>query len=386
MTACSRGQKLRQIAVIALCVCACVNVSNSLAQEDLADGDEFNALLRARTKINVVGEGDPTDSTRYYVNDFRNTYGLAIFLDRRVDPDRPLALALPEMRLEMLLREIALKQNMGLVVRDGYLYIGPRALCRWWPSELEALSKQIGKLAPTPKQYWQAKAPLQWDEGATPRELAQQMAGAKLAKAEADRIAHDIWGGIDGPSLPRWERLAIVCAGFDLVPEIVESGDVRLRPLVVSKTQAVQINVPASAMSEAIENIQRYLPDVKAAPKQGKLAVEGSSGEIKTIQSWFVSPAASKKPPKAKSAVTKPSGPLMALMTPVEVPARQLLMKLAEDAKCELVISSDVAREKVDAKIKPAWKGTREELLVKISDAIGLTCEFRDGKIVVANP
>lgn len=375
----------RQFAVIALSVAVLVVRKDSLGQEELADGADFNALLRARTKISQIAHGEPTDSTRHYADDFRNTYGLAIFLDRRVDPDRPLALSAPEMRLELLLREVARKQNMGLVVREGYLYVGPPVLCRWWPSELESLQKQVEKLPVATKQFWQSESRTWWNEGSTPRQLAQTIGGSKIAASELERIPHDVWAEFDGPELPRWEQLAIACAGFDLVPDIAASGNVTFRPLAIGKSQPAQINVPATVLSETIENIQRYFPEVKAVPKQGKLALEGSSGEIKAIGSWFAAPAAAKKPSKKKPSNSKPSGPVILLTTPVEVPARQLLLKLAEAAKCELVIAPDVQKEKVDAKIKPAWKGTRDELLMKISEAIGLNCEFRDGNIAVSN-
>lgn len=370
----------RQFAPLALTICAVVNASNLHAQEDLAGGADFNALLRARTRITPLVDGAPP-SIRNHVDDFRRSIGIAIFLDRRVDPDAALALDLPEMRVELAMREFALRQKMSLVVRDGYLYLGPRSFCRWWPGELDALTKQVNKLAPAEKQFWEAKAKARWEEGATPRELAENLAGAKLSKSESARIPHDVWAAFDGPELPRFEHLALLCGGFDLIPEIAAKGEVTFRQLAEGKSQTGVVTIPAASMSEAIENIRRYFPEVKATPKQNKLEVEGSFGDVKAIQSWFTAP-----PPPRKSTTAKPTGPVILLTTPVPVPARQLLIKLAQDAKCELVIALDVAPEAVNKKIQPAWKGTRPELLKKISAEIGLTCELEEGKLVVKNP
>lgn len=363
-------------------MCAAANTANLWAQEELAGGADFNALLRAKTKITPLYEGTPP-STRHHVADFRRSIGVAIFLDRRADPDAGLALDLPEMRVEMAMREFAQRQKMSIVVRDGYLYLGPRSLCRWWPGELDMLSKQVAKLPPADKQFWEAKSATKWDQGATPRDLAEKIAGAKLPNQEAARIAHDIWAAFDGPVLPRWEQLALVCAGFDLVPELSAKGEVKLRPVEEGKLQTATVTVPSASISEVIDSIQRFFPEVRAAPKSGKLEIEGSSGDVKAIQSWFAA-----APPPRKSGAKpsgKPLGPVILLSTPVPVPARELLLTLAKNASVELSISADVSPAAVNKKVHPTWKGTRDELLKRIADEIGLSCEFRDGKLVVTN-
>lgn len=306
--------------------------------------------------------------------------GVALFLDRRVDPDAGLALDIPEMRVEFAMREFALRQKMGLVVREGYLYLGPRSLCKAWAGELDLISKQVAKLPPAEKVFWETKSCAKWEEGATPRGLVEQIAGAKLSASEAARITHDVWAAFDGPELPRWEQLALVCAGFDLVPGFTAKGELSLKPIGEPKAQSASIALPALTISEAIENIKRYFPDVKVAGRQNRLEVEGPFGDVKAIQGWFASA------PTKRSSATRPTGPVILLSTPVAVPARQLLIKLAQDAGLQLAVAADVAPEAVDKKIQPSWKGTRAELLEKISDEIGLKCELEDGKIVVKNP
>lgn len=345
----------------------------------MAGGADFNALLRARTRISPVGDGTPP-TVRNHVDDFRRSIGIAIFLDRRVDPDASLALDIPELRVEFAMREFAMRQKMGVVVRAGYLYVGPGSLCKLWPGELDELAKRVAKLRPNDKSFWETKSPVRWEEGSSPRELAEKIAGDRLSKPEAARISHDIWAGFDGPELPRWEQLALVCAGFGLVPDFNAQGELTLRPIGEGKTLTASIALPAAAISEAVENIGRYFPDVKTTSKPSKVEIEGSVGDVKAIQSWFATPA-----PK-RSTAPRAAGPTILLSTPVAVPARQLLIKLAQDAKLELTVAADVAPEAVNKKIQPSWKGTRAELLKKISDEIGLVCELEEGKIVVRNP
>lgn len=370
---------LRRFAYLAIGFVVLVNANTLRAQEGLAGGADFNALLRARTRIAPVGDGTPP-TVRNHVDDFRRSIGIAIFLDRRVDPDASLALDIPELRVEFAMREFAMRQKMGVVVRAGYLYVGPGSLCKLWPGELDELAKRVAKLRPNDKSFWETKSFVRWEEGSSPRELAEKIAGDKLSKPEAARISHDIWAGFDGPELPRWEQLALVCAGFGLVPDFNAQGELTLRPIGEGKTQTASIALPAAAISEAIENIGRYFPDVKTTSKQSKVEIEGSVGDVKAIQSWFAAPA-----PK-RSTAPRAAGPTILLSTPVAVPARQLLIKLAQDAKLELTVAADVAPEAVNKKIQPSWKGTRAELLKKISDEIGLVCELEEGKIVVRNP
>lgn len=370
---------LPQIAQIMACLCIFGLASDLRGQEELADGADFNAILRGKLKVIQEGVG-VAPGVGNFARTIRKSPGIAIFLDRRIDPDVELSLDLPEMRLEFALREVALRQKMGIVVRDGYVYFGPQRFCRWWPEALDRCGQQVNKLPLREKQLWQAESRVAWNEGATPRELALKIAGTKLSTGQQELLAHDIWGAFEAPPLARWEQLAIVCGGFDLVPVFSNNGDVSLKPLEDGKNQKATINVPASSISEVMESIHRYFPDAKASASQSKIGLEGSSGEIKAIQNWFAAASSPKRP-----SGTKPSGPVSYLETPVPVPAKQLLIKLAEAAKCELVVASDVSNEAINKAIKPAWKGTREELLQKISEEIGLQCTFREGKIFVSN-
>jgi hypothetical protein len=370
----------RQFAAAALLIAVFIVSSDLRSQETLADGVDFNALLRAKIKITQEGEGIAPSARQFTLN-FRKSPGVVILLDRRVDPDAPLTIDQPEMRLEWALREVALKQKMGLVIRTGFVYFAPQELCRWWPGQLDAIEKRVDKLPAKPKQFWQAEAKLAWQEGAIPRELASLIGGAPLGVEELEKIPHDIWAAFEGPQLPRWERLAIICAGFDLVPEIAATGEVTLKPLIAEKTITSSISVLGAQVSDVMENARRYFPEARLSPRQGKLTIEGSFGEIEAIRAWVTPPTTTRK-----TAPKKTSGPVMVLNSPIAVPANKLLERLSQGLKCELVVASDVSAEAISKTIQPSWTGTRDELLKKISEEILLKCEFRDGKIVVSNP
>lgn len=346
-------------------------------QESKANSEDFNTLLRARTKITLAGDG-AAPGAREFAENLAASHGIILFLDRRVDPDAPLELQLPEMPLEFALREAALRMQMGLIVEDNFIYVGPRTLCRWRHGALQRVQSQVERLPAAERDFWRESSVLTWEEGATPRELAAQIAGDKLSDAQLAKIPHDVWPAFKGPSLPRWKQLALVAAGFDLVPEFTSSGELSLEPLREVKPQTAQLNVPAAAQTQLIEHIQRYFPDVKATPRQNKLQVEGASGEIAAIKAWIA-------PPPARRPRGKAAGPVMALSTPIPVPADKLLQRLALELKCELVLSPDLPPGAVSKPIHPSWKGTRDELLDKISEALGLNCEFRDGKVYVTN-
>ena len=164
-------------------------------------------------------------------------YGVAIVLDRRVDPGKEITLAVNGVTVEQLLYRIADKLELGVCRIDNVLYLGPRKTTQRLPQLVEHSSAQIksqrGTSASTTRKN------LAWIRLANPRGIAVAQAHQNNFEwSNAEAIPHDVWAAQNLPRLTLAARLGIVLAGFDLWFEPQESGGWKILPMndVADKT------------------------------------------------------------------------------------------------------------------------------------------------------
>jgi hypothetical protein len=151
---------------------------------------------------------------------------VAIYLDRRVDPDGLLNLAVRDVPLEKALAAIARAQGLGLTFLGPVAYFGPPQTTARLRTVVELCRDAIRALpAPVARKFFRA-LPMRWDDLATPRELVAQLAAeSDLQIVAAEQIPHDLWAGADLPPLSLIERLTLLLGQFDLTFAVDASGD-----------------------------------------------------------------------------------------------------------------------------------------------------------------
>jgi hypothetical protein len=102
--------------------------------------------------------------------------GLAVFLDRRVDPDQHIEFSATGMTLDSLLKKFAGSLELGVSYVDSVIYVGPpdaaAHLSTLAEMRFDESQRQVAKL----RQALAQRSPTAWPALAEPRALLEQLA------------------------------------------------------------------------------------------------------------------------------------------------------------------------------------------------------------------
>src|SRR4051794_23782081 len=150
---------------------------------------------------------------------------VAILLDRRVDPDREISLALSRRPLAEALQQIASETQTGYSQFGPLAYFGPESSARRLRTLGAMCLDQARALGTNGARKFLVLRSWQWEDLSEPRELVASLAAEASVKiAGADRVGHDLWRGADLPPLSWLDRLTLVLAEFDLTFKIERGG------------------------------------------------------------------------------------------------------------------------------------------------------------------
>jgi hypothetical protein len=211
--------------------------------------------------------------------------GIAIFLDRRIDPDQPVELSVVSQSVEKLLQQLAAKNEARVGYLGPVVYLGPPATASK-VSTLAVLRRQEAATLPNEAKLRLLRTEAwKWDELAEPRNLLAELGKkANVTIVDAELVPHDLWPAADLPPMAWLDRLTLVLAGFGLTFEISDGGAaVRLVPIpeevLVEKTYT-----PKGEAAAAAAQLRRILPEAKISIEGGKLIVAAVQDDHDQIQ------------------------------------------------------------------------------------------------------
>jgi hypothetical protein len=201
-------------------------------------------------------------------------YGVAILLDRRIDPGQLITLTIRDQPLDAVLKQVAVAGHAGVATIGNVVYVGPPEQAAQLAT-LAALRRQdVSKLPNEAKARLLRSQPWEWHELAQPRQLIDELARQANVKVEnADLIPLDLWPAVSLPPLPWIDRLTLLVAGFGLTFQIDEqAASVRLVPqpavAVVEKSYTTRGNA-----TELAAQLRQVLREAKIRVEQGRLVV-----------------------------------------------------------------------------------------------------------------
>jgi hypothetical protein len=150
---------------------------------------------------------------------------VAVLLDRRIDPEQPLELAIDNKPLGEALVAIAAQLKIGYCQFGPVAWFGPPQTAARLRTLAALRLEDVARLSPAVRRKLLLAKPWLWDQLAEPRELAQQLAReAGVEFVGHQRIPHDLWPEADLPPLSWIDRLTLLAAAFDLTFKIDPSG------------------------------------------------------------------------------------------------------------------------------------------------------------------
>ncbi|NOY42119.1 MAG: hypothetical protein GXP26_09815 [Planctomycetes bacterium] len=178
--------------------------------------------LRLQQQISVTWRGQQLGTIIQRLSD---TQGIAIWLDRRVDPQQTVELRLTDVSLAHALEAITEKLGLGFSVLESVVYVGPAASAR----ELQTLSRRsherLAKVPTAMKKRWLRITPWECPRLSNPRMLlAEMLRDAKIKLTGEKLVPHDLWLAKQLPPTSLVDRVVLILIGFDLTCNISADG------------------------------------------------------------------------------------------------------------------------------------------------------------------
>ena len=216
--------------VVACCWAFAIRGDTLRAPPHWKTGAEFERALNARLRDVVWSAGTPV---RQAVTTLARTQGVAIMLDRRLDPGRGIELSVRDVPVREVIEQLAAQCGATAAYLDGVVYVGPRS----GTSPLAMVAKERRAEAqqlPRPMaQRLTAERAWRWDDLAEPRDLIDELAReAGITLDGTAQLPHDLWPAMDLPALAWTDRMTLVLAGFGLTFALADGGQAaRLVPI-----------------------------------------------------------------------------------------------------------------------------------------------------------
>lgn len=207
--------------------------------------------------------------------------GLALFLDRRVDPQTPVTYSSSDGSLFDGLLGMVESCGLSLAAIGPILYVGPPDAA----GELlllDALHQQSKSFAPNPAAVRLEKSvPLRAPEFSEPRKLLEELAkDAKFDWNGLEMMPFDCWRAVDLPPTPTEELISLLLIGFNVDYRIDEKKAV-LKPVSIPRGEQVTRNY---APAETAELVRDAYPDCRWTEAAGTVRVDGPFPEVARIE------------------------------------------------------------------------------------------------------
>jgi|GEM_PF-2209655 len=181
----------------------------------------------------------------------RNT-GIAVLVDRRLDPGQKISLALQNVSFEQFLWNIAEQSGAGVIRLDTLYYLAPPetiATIQQRLRNLENASNHPG-LNPLMQKALQRRIPVRSELPFEPQALISGICkDCGIPVRGLELIPHDFWAPIDLPHTKIPEIVSILVAGFKLEITVSENGDLSILPAIQPDT--VEFRIPRDVSARA---------------------------------------------------------------------------------------------------------------------------------------
>lgn len=226
----------RVLALLAVMLCCAAGSGRALAQAptNWLTGRALDGTLRR--PVGISWPGNPLSES---LARLANSQRVCVYLDRRVDPARPVTLE-ANRPLDELFELIAAEHNtqqstegvrprpagrLGVTRLGDVIVFAPVDASVLERTVAEIRHTEVNKLPASRKLDWLKARPLSWQAGATPEHILAKLAkDASLQITNLSGIPHDVWPAADFPPLDAVNALTLILSNFDLTFRISANG------------------------------------------------------------------------------------------------------------------------------------------------------------------
>jgi hypothetical protein len=310
---------------------------------------------------------------RERLENLAGVHRVAIFLDRRIDPQQKLDFASTGAPLESLLSELAQELNAATARIGPVIYIGPPptagAISASAPLRRKEISRQAGS-SRIKSQAWS------WPELAEPRQLLADLAREHgLSVANPQAIPHDLWPAADLPPLELADRLTLLLAGFHLTFKLPAGGTtLELAPLPADAEYEQSYAVGGDA-AQLAATLKREFPRISLRRDGTRLVIRGKNADHQRIAGRLSGTAGETK----ASSQDNTRYTLTVRNESAGAVVSTVAKRLGKQLQCSAAV-----REKLAGKVSFIVRdATLDELMVKTLQPLGLTYRLTEEAIEV---
>ena len=238
---------------------------------------------------------------RDLLNKLASKSGIAILLDRRVDPTVSIPVKIANRSLNDGLQDIARDLGAGVSLPDNLVFIGPPTAVSRLRTLIELRSGELSsKTNPVPESRRNSLARRQtfsWDDLETPAEILKRIADHHhLQIRQLELVPHDLWAGNSLPSVAAAEALSLVLIQFDLTFAWTEAGQ-GIEVVPIPETVVVERRPRARGRSlpDLLKLVTEQFPKLDAQIEGTELLVRGTVEDHEAVAA-LLNPSTLRKP------------------------------------------------------------------------------------------
>ncbi len=209
---------------------------------------------------------------------------VAMWIDRRVDPERPLTLAIRDESLKEVIQQIAAQEQLGASTLNSVVYFGPPDASAKLRTLAYLRHEAVKRLPPARRKELSESRAAHWADLATPRQLVEGLAReAHVEVRGLERIPHDLWAVRSLPALTWTERLTLLLIQFNLTFDLSPGGD-SIQLVDVPENVVATRQYPVSALgAEKVEVLARQFPETALRQQGDQIVAEGSVEALEAL-------------------------------------------------------------------------------------------------------
>jgi hypothetical protein len=335
-------------------------------EEKWKTGVEFRQRLAAPVDIHW-----PDNPLRSSLANLAHAQGVAIFLDRRLDPERAVQLEVRAQTLQTALDRLTGSMQAGNCAIGPLIYIAPPSTAAKLATLAAVRRQEAASLPPPLKAKLLKVAAWQWSDLAMPRALLAELASqAGLPVENPQLVPHDLWPAASLPPLARADRLTVLLAGFGLTYELpAGSNSIRLRAMPAAVVYEREYTTRGDA-AKATADLQRMFPEAKLTRSGPRIRVAGAFEDHEKIERLL-------RGERVRTTQTKPGQKRYTLKVENQ-PAGGVIKAIAKDLGKEMKYSPELV-EKLNHKVSFSLdEVSLEELLQATLRPLGLSYNLTD--------
>ena len=257
-----RLMKLSTLCAAVMVVTTCSGDEGGRSQR-LLSGKNLIDALQQRRSLNASGQG-----LRRVVTDLQGNTGIAICLDRRINPSSLVDVTTQYVTTKTIMESLARTQSeVGVSFADQYVLIGPVRAVGRLRTLTELRRQDVQKLRNTMAaerfRTLVETRNVSWPDLTEPRQLlvdAAKQAGVEIRNAEV--VPHDLWAAADLPAVVFADLATMVLNQFDLTFEVSAAGVMTIIPVPEVVVIERRHRIPSKSKDEVLARWKAAVPDL----------------------------------------------------------------------------------------------------------------------------